>query len=84
MPELTEEYACYPGTTIIREPGKFEGCDRYVPYFWERFLEGFTDFENGDVLGFYVSMTDKERFPELKRRRTVKLIEDDNGFVHEV
>ena len=38
----------------------------------------------GRVLGFDISLEDKKLFPELKKRRTVKLVEDDNGFVHEV
>jgi len=69
---------------IVNQPGKFEGEAAYVPYFWEAYLDGCADRDDGTVLGFDVSSEDKEIFPELKRRRTVKLIEDSQGFVREV
>jgi hypothetical protein len=69
---------------IIRSPGKFEGEMLYVPYFWDAFLNGCADRDDGKVLGFDVTVDDKKEFPELKRRRTVKILEDSNGFVVEV
>ena len=69
---------------IIRSPGKFEGEMLYVPHFWDVFLDGLADRDNGRVLGFDVTPEDKVEFPELKRRRTVKLVENDQGFVVEV
>jgi hypothetical protein len=69
---------------IIRSPGKFEGEMLYVPYFWDAFLNGCADRDDGKVLGFDVTADDKKEFPELKRRRTVKIVEDLNGFVVEV
>jgi hypothetical protein len=69
---------------IIRSPGKFEGEMLYVPHFWDVFLNGFADRDDGKVLGFDVTADDKKEFPELKRRRTVKIVEDLNGFVVEV
>jgi hypothetical protein len=68
----------------IRSPGKFEGEMIYVPYYWQAFLEGMADRDNGHVLGFDVTREDKAEFPELKNRRTVRLIERDDGFVVEV
>lgn len=69
----------------VSRPGKFEGCAAYVPYFTgTRFLKGCADRDDGRVLGFDVTADDKALFPELARRRTVKLVEDDNGFVYEV
>lgn len=68
---------------IIRSPGQFEGEAIYVPHFWEIYLNGFADRDNGDVLGFDVTPVDKREFPELKRRRTVKLYQRDDGFVCE-
>ena len=65
-------------------PGKFEGEARYVPYYWEAFLAGMADRDDGKVLGFDVSVEDKTLFPELKRRRTVKLYQRDDGFIIEV
>lgn len=69
---------------IIRNPGKFEGEMLYVPYFWESYLNGCADRDDGKVLGFDVTAEDKTEFPELKRRRTVKLIETEQGFVTEL
>ena len=67
----------------IVSPGKFEGEMIYVPHFWEIFLDGFADRDNGNVLGFDVSAEDKKEFPELRKRRTVKLYERSDGFVCE-
>lgn len=68
----------------VRHPGKFEGCAPYVPYFWSVYLEGCADRDDGSVLGFDVTADDKALFPELKKRRTVRLMETDSGFVVEV
>lgn len=78
-------WAVYPEhPTMIRQLGKFEGSCRYVPYFWEAFLNGMADRDDGRILGFDITPEDKAIFPELARRRTVKLVEDSQGFVHEV
>lgn len=69
---------------IIVSPGKFEGEKRYVPYFWDAFLNGMADRDDGEVIGFDVTAEDKIMFPELKRRRTVKLYERSDGFVCEI
>ena len=71
-------------TGRIRSPGKFEGEMIYVPYFWDAFLNGCADSDNGKVLGFNVTADDKAMFPELKRKRVVKLYERDDGFVCEI
>lgn len=68
----------------VADPGKFEGEARYVPFFWEAYLNGCADRDDGRVLGFDLTAEDKALFPELKRRRTVKLIEDSQGFVIEI
>jgi hypothetical protein len=69
---------------IIRSPGKFEGEQSYVPYFWDIFLNGGADRDDGRVLGFDVTAEDKALFPKLRKRRTVKLYERDDGFVIEL
>jgi len=69
---------------IVRQLGKFEGEAAYVPYFWEQFLEGFADRDDGEVIGFDVTDEDKALFPELRHRRAVSLVENDVGFVIEV
>jgi len=68
----------------VKGPGKFEGQAIYVPYFWEAYLNGRADRDNGYILGFDVTAEDKTIFPELKRRRTIRLVEDSQGFVSEV
>jgi hypothetical protein len=68
----------------VKRPGKFEGEQAYVPYYWDIFLNSGADKDNGKVLTFNVSKEDKAIFPELKQRKTVKLLERDDGFVVEV
>jgi len=68
----------------IRSPGKFEGEMLYVPYFWDAYLNGCADRDDGNVLGFDILPEDREQFPELgRRRRTVKLYQRGDGFVCE-
>ena len=69
---------------IVSRPGKFEGEKPYVPFYWDAYLDGMADRDDGEVLGFDVLPEDKDIFPELKRRRTVKIKELDSGFVVEV
>ena len=69
---------------IVSHPGKFEGEKPYVPFYWDEYLDGMADRDDGTILGFNVTAEDKVMFPELKRRRTVKLQETDSGFVCEV
>jgi hypothetical protein len=67
----------------IRSPGKFEGEMLYVPYFWECYLNGCADGDNGRRIWFSVMACDRKQFPELAKRRSVGLVEDDSGFVRE-
>lgn len=69
---------------IITDPGRFEGEARYVPHYWKLYLEGAADRDDRKVLGFDISPEDKTLFPELKKRRTVKLCQWDDGFICEV
>lgn len=77
--EIESQYKVENG--IIRSPGKFEGEPVYAPYFWEALLDGMADKDDGKSAVFYITQEDKEQFPELKRRRAVRLFQDDNGFV---
>lgn len=71
------------GTRIV-SPGKFEGEQRYVPEFWDAVLDGLgTDHTDGSV-SVEVTAEDKSKYPELKRRRVVRMIERSDGFVCEV
>lgn len=69
---------------IIREPGKFDGEPRYVPFFWGQYLDGWYDVDDGTYVTFNVTKEDRMIFPELRRRRCVRLVERDDGFVCEV
>ena len=71
-------------TYLVSTMGKFEGAPSYVPYFWDVYLDGSADRDNDGILGFDIQKEDKEIFPELLKRRTVKLRETDQGFVVEV
>ena len=67
---------------VIRSPGKFEGEYLYAPYFWDLFLEGCTDEDDGDVLRFNVTEKDRMEFPELVAVQVVTLTECEQGFVY--
>lgn len=68
----------------VKRPGKFEGQARYIPYFYEVYLDGGADDDDGRVLTFRLNADDKKWFPELKRRKAVKIEVTDYGFVQEV
>lgn len=69
----------------ITSPGKFEGEQIYVPYFWESTLNGCCDQRKDGAWIVEITDEDRELFPELpKRRRRVVLFEDSQGFVTEV
>ena len=69
----------------ITDPGKFEGERPYVPFYWDAYLNGGADSDDGTVLRFKVTREDRQLFPGLlNRRRVVSLIETDQGFVCEV
>jgi hypothetical protein len=80
--DIEREYRVVDG--IIQSPGKFEGEAVYVPYFWDAYLNGMADRDDGKILGFDIDFTDKAMFPELKNRRTVKLYQREDGFVCEL
>jgi hypothetical protein len=67
---------------IIRSPGKFEGEPRYVPYFWDAYLNGMADDDDGVTLTFDVNDDDRKLFPELEGVKHVYLEESDQGFVY--
>lgn len=67
---------------LICDPGKFEGEALYVPYFWDVYLNGFADDDDGKTLTFNVDDDDRKQFPELSNVHHIELWEDDNGFVY--
>lgn len=69
------------GLTITKGP--FTGQARYVPYFWEGYLDCGADKEEGNVIVFYVTSKDISTFPELRRRKVVR-ITDRDGLIVEI
>jgi|SRR5208282_680668 len=76
QPDVREKYKA-----MTRHPGKFEGEAAYVPYFYEQFLDGLGE-QRGDGTLFHVTAQDRDVFPELKGRRTIRIRESDDGFVY--
>lgn len=70
---------------VIVSPGKFENEPTYVPYFWDKGLDGFSDDEEYDgdtpIWVFRVDAEDRKRFPSLRGIKTVRVWEDSSGFV---
>jgi hypothetical protein len=78
--EITTEYTV-DANGIIRNPGQFEGEMLYAPYFWDIYLNGGADEDDGDVLTFHVSSIDIEAFPELAGVKHIDMVQTDQGFV---
>ena len=58
---------------VIQTPGKFEGEMLYAPYFWDCYLEGLHDLEDGDDVVFAIQEEDFDEFPELADVEIVRL-----------
>jgi hypothetical protein len=74
---------------VITSPGKFEGQMLYLPFFWDVFLNGFADDDNGNKITILISPEDIKMFPEIIGWRgcgkiMVQFRETDQGFVVEV
>ena len=73
---------------IIISPGKFEGECRYVPYFWDKTMEGAEDetIYDGEtpVSVFKIAPEDIATYPELTEYSDsyLLLFEDGMGFVN--
>jgi hypothetical protein len=77
--EIEKDYVIDHGR--IASPGKFEGEPLFVPYFWDCYLNGGADGDDGETLMFEVTNEDRKEFPELVNIYRVFLWEDSNGFV---
>lgn len=75
--EVRERYTVKNG--IIRDPGKFEMQPEWVPAFWERFVDGFCDSDDGEVIRFRLTAEDRKEWG--LKGGWVRLREDDQGFV---
>lgn len=71
---------------IIRSPGPYEGEPEYAPYFHVLANEGNADeydvHNEREIPWFRIDATDVEEFPDLARVQSIRLIENDDGFVH--
>ena len=82
--ETLKDYKVENG--IITSPGKFEGERVYVLHYWDLFLNGMADEDDGEVLGFMVTLEDAYHYPELREDGyrpfdTIRLFQRDDGFV---
>lgn len=80
----------------ITSPGKFEGEPIFAPYYWDLAMQGFADSDNGTVAVFHFTKAqfgskdpqnvDVKFAAELQawlgRKRTLRMQEDSQGFVH--
>lgn len=86
IPQLQCEYT--NDGERITSPGKFEGEPVFAPHYWSICLEGFADSDNGSVFTLRFKNADKDfqQWPYLKkwlgRKRTLRMWEDSQGFVH--
>lgn len=81
--EIEESYDTYPDNPIvIKDPGQFEGQCLWAPYFWEYYLNGFSDEDLAGVLLFVISEEDKAEWPELAEDFAIALEQSDSGFVY--
>jgi len=79
--EIERDYQIRNG--VIVSPGKFEGEPIYAPYFWEIGMDGFADSDDGKTYRFRITDEDRKLFPEIpRRRRSLHLYEDSQGFVY--
>ena len=69
---------------MVKHPGKFEGENRYVPYFWEVGLDGLYSYKNNGIYYFYVTLDNIDIFPELNGIKIIRLHEREDGFVIEL
>jgi hypothetical protein len=71
---------------IIENPGKFEGCMLFVPYFYDIVMNGgqddtvYIDDVPEDII--YITKEDIAIFPELEGKKEIHLATDNDGFIH--
>ena len=71
-----------------RRLGKFQGCEPYVPYFWNEYgsdaeyIDGNSDW-GWSVWSYAIEEKDVIIFPELEGRTELLLRENEQGFVYE-
>lgn len=66
---------------VVSRPGKFQGEEPWVPYYYEAFLHGLADDDDGEIMYFRVTPEDRGLFPALEVGALVCLEERSDGFV---
>jgi hypothetical protein len=77
--EIERDYRVEGG--IIRSPGKFESEPVFAPYFWDVLMNGGADDDVDGIAVFAVNADDIREFPELEGTASVRIPENDQGFV---
>ena len=77
---MYNEYSVSNGR--ITDPGRFEGEQRYAPYFYGVYLDGGADNDDGEVLTFNLGPQDWLLYPELQGCRRVLMFISEQGFVY--
>ena len=75
-----ETYSEHPN--IIKSPGKFEGESIWAPYFWDLYLDGGYDNDDGETVNFVINDEDRKAFPALKEYTKYSFRVSDDGFVY--
>ena len=78
--EILSVYDVRDGTIV--SPGKFEGCPVWAVHCWDEFMNGCADSDDGEVIGFDVTLADRLEFHDLETANRVILTETDSGFVY--
>jgi hypothetical protein len=81
--ELELQYAANRRGVIVT-PGKFAGQMLYVPYFWDKYLNGLADDTTGDIITFFITDDDRREFPELGEATVITLLEIERTLVCEL
>ena len=68
--------------SLVKSPGRFEGEEAYVPYFYDLSLEGDGEDTTDGSIMFDILKADIEKFPELSGKKKIWLTIAENGFVY--
>ena len=68
----------------ILNPGTFQNQNRYILLYYNIYLDGVADIDDGKIIGCKIQKEDKILFPELCRKHWVKFTVTSEGFVEEV
>ena len=68
-------------TEEVSHPGKFQGENIYVPWFWIVGLNGGSDASDDECFDFMIEPEERGLFPELEGVEKIRLWESEDGFV---